>query len=121
MDSGATETVAPDSMPESIPTKPGVASRKGVEYEAANGATIPNEGEKKFSAFTEDGREKKMTVQICDVNQGLLSVSKLNMAGNRVMFDGDDSYIQNKASGEKTWMKRKGGMFTLKMWVRRPF
>ena len=120
VDSGATETVAPDSMPESIPTNPGPASRKGVEYEAANGATIANEGEKKFSAFTEDGREKKMVVQICDVNQGLLSVSKLNAAGNRVMFDDDNSYIQNKSSGEKTHMKRKEGMFTLKMWVRRP-
>ena len=121
VDSGATETVAPDTMPTSIPTVPGVASRRGVEYEAANGATIPNEGEKRFTAFTEDGHEKGMVVQICDVNQGLLSVSKLNAAGNLVVFDDADSYIQNKKSGEKTWMRRNGGMFTLKMWVRRPF
>ena len=91
VDSGATETVAPDTMPNSIPTVPGVASRRGVEYEAANGATIPNEGEKRFTAFTEDGREKGMVVQICDVNQGLMSVSNLDAAGNRVMLDGDDS------------------------------
>ena len=69
VDSGATETVAPDTMPNSIPTVPGVASRRGVEYEAANGATIPNEGEKRLTAFTEDGREKGMVVQICRTHE----------------------------------------------------
>ena len=97
-----------------------LSHRKGVEYEAANGATIVNEGEKKFSAFTEDGREKKMVVQICGVNQRLLSVSKRNAAGNRGIFD-DDSDIQNKTSGEKTYVKRKGGMFTVKKLVGRSF
>ena len=62
-----------------------------------------------------------MTVQVCDVNQGLLSVSKAVAAGNKVVFDSDASYIENKSSGEKTWLKAEGGMYTIKMWVRRPF
>ena len=62
-----------------------------------------------------------MVLQLCDVNHGLLSVSKAVAAGNRVVFDDQNSYIENKASGEKTWLKAEGGMYTLKMWVKRPF
>ena len=87
----------------------------------ANGVTIPNEGEKRFNAFTEEGKEKRMVLQVCEVNQGLLSVSKAVAAGNRVAFDSAGSYIESKATGEKTWMNAEGGMYTLKMWVRHPF
>ena len=108
-------------MPKSIPTTQGAACKRGVEYEVANGVSIPNEGEKRFTAVTEEGKEKNMVVQVCDVNQGLLSVSKAVAAGNRVVFDEDGSYIENKRSKERTWMKAEGGMYTIKMWVRRPF
>jgi hypothetical protein len=60
-------------------------------------------------------------VQVCAVNQGLLSVSKAVAAGNKVVFDTDGSYIENKVSGTRTWMHAEGGMYTIKMWVRRPF
>ena len=43
-------------MPESVPTVPGLASKKGVGYELANGVTIPNEGEKRFTAITDEGQ-----------------------------------------------------------------
>ena len=123
VDSGATESVVPHDMPESIATTEGPASRRGVEYEVANGVTIPNEGEKKFVAVTEEGNEKKMVVQVCEVNQGLLSVSRACANGNRVVFDSDPngSYIEHKKTGEKTWMKLENGMYTIRMWVRRPF
>ena len=121
VDSGATESVVNDSMPSSIPTTPGPASRRGVEYEVANGARLPNEGEKKFSAMTSQSQEKQLCVQVCDVNQGLLSVSKATAANNRVVFDSAGSYIENKDSGEITWLEEKKGMYMLKLWVRRPF
>jgi hypothetical protein len=63
-----------------------------------------------------------MVAQVCEVNQGLLSVSKAVAAGNRVIFAPDQqggSFIENLASGEKTWLKAEGGMYTLKMWVKR--
>ena len=121
VDSDATESVVNDAMPSFIPTTPGPASRRGVEYEVANGARIPNEGEKRFSAMTRQSQEKKLVVQVCDVNQGLLSVSKATAANNRVVFDSDGSYIENKDSGEITWLEEKKGMYMLKLWVRRPF
>lgn len=51
VDSGATESVVPGSMPSSVPTQPGPASRRGVQYEVANGEIIPNEGDKRFMAW----------------------------------------------------------------------
>ena len=121
VDSGASESVIPPGMLDCIPTQAGEASRRGVKYEVANGEQIPNEGEKRFTAVTEEGSSKGMVLQVCDVNQGLLSTAKMTKAGNRVVFDEDGSYIENKASGHKTWMKERAGMYMIKLWVKRPF
>ena len=121
VDSGATESVVPPSMPESVPTVDGPASKRGVLYEVASGHQIPNEGEKRFSAITEEGTEKKMVLQVCDVSQGLLSVAKMMAAGNRVVFDPSGSFVESKTTGDRTWLKERGGMFIMKLWVRRPF
>ena len=120
VDSGATEHVMPDQLLTSIPTVPSTASRRGVEYEVANGQRVPNEGEKRFNAITDDGVDKKVVMQVCDVNQGLLSVSKMTAAGNRVVFDEEGSYIEDRNSGKITWMEKRNGMFTLKLWVPKP-
>ena len=90
---------------ESVPTQEGPASRRGVVYEVADGTQIPNEGEKRFTAMTEEGVEKKMILQVAGVNQGLLSVSKVVAAGNRVVFDPQGSYIESLMSGQKTWLQ----------------
>ena len=49
------------------------ASRQAVEYEAANRAMVQNEAEKRLNAFIEQSGDKKTVVQMCDVNDGLLS------------------------------------------------
>ena len=121
VDSGATESVAPPTLPETIPTVEGPASKRGVMYEVASGHQIPNEGEKRFQAVTEEGSDKKMVLQVCDVNQGLLSVIKMIKSGNRVVFDESGSYVESKTSGDRTWIRERGGMFIMKLWVKRPF
>jgi hypothetical protein len=121
VDSGATESVVPNTMPESIKTIEGPASKRGVMYEVASGHQIPNEGEKRFTAVTEEGQERNLTLQVCDVNQGLLSVAKMAQAGNRVVFDKAGSFVENKLTGERTWLQEKSGMFVMKLWVKRPF
>ena len=90
-------------------------------YEVANGERIPNEGEKRFQAVTEHGVAKNMTLQVCDVNQGLLSVSKIVAAGNEVVFDDGGSYIESKRSGDRTWLRERNGMFMLRLYVERLF
>ena len=42
----------------------------------ANGISIHKSGENTFTGVTEDEREKTMTVQVCEVNEVLLSVVK---------------------------------------------
>ena len=78
-------------------------------------------GEKKFVAEGEDGQSRGLTAQVCDVNKALLSVRKMVHAGNRVVFDADGSYIEDKETGECIRMQEQGGMYTLKLWVQNPF
>ena len=85
----------------------------------ANGVKIPNLGEKRFTGISEEGVSRGMTAQVCDVNKALLSVAKITGNGNKVVFDSEGSYIENKTSGEKMWLKEENGMFMLRMWVKK--
>ena len=120
IDSGATETVmAAETLNGIADITEGPALRRGVAYEVANGVEIPNLGERTFSGFTDEGGQRGKTAQICAVNKTLMSVSKVAAQGNIVVFDDDRSYIEDKVSGERTWMQQVGGMYMLKMWVSR--
>ena len=119
MDSGASETVVSDEMLPTVATEEGDAARRGVEYEVANGVCIPNLGEKKFIAATETGMLRRMKAQVCDVSKPLLSVKRILQAGNRVVFDPEGSYIEDKETGEISNLKEDGGMFILKLWVKK--
>ena len=44
-------------------------------------------------------------------------MSKSIDLGNRIVFDADGSYVENKASGEKIEIDRENGVFTMKFWV----
>jgi hypothetical protein len=121
VDSGATETVVGEEMLHSIKTTEGESFKRGVEYEVANGVTIPNLGEKCFVAVAEEGQRRKMRAQVCAVNKALLSVSRMVQAGNRVVFEQSGSYVEDLHSGERMHMEEKGGMYMLKVWVERGF
>ena len=60
-----------------------------------------------------------MTAQVCAVNKTLMSVSKITSKGNRVTFDEDGSFIEDKTTGERTWLTQSGGMYYPKTWVSR--
>ena len=119
VDSGASETVAPEDILQSVQIQDGEAKRKGVQYEVADGTVIPNLGEKSFIAVGEDGALRSMKVQVCDVNKPLPSVRRVTSAGNRVVFEEGGGYIQDKSTGEKMWLKEQDGMYILKLWVRK--
>ena len=53
------------------------------------------------------------------MNNTLMRVSKIAKAGNRVVFDEDGSYIEDKHTNEKIWMQQVGGMYSIKLWVSR--
>ena len=99
VDSGAGATVVNDTMIKVVTAK---NVRPDVKYEVADGSHIPNMGEKTFAAFTDGGVLRSMTAQVTEVNKALLSVSRIVRAGNRVVFDEEGSYIEDKATGEVT-------------------
>ena len=121
VDSGATETVVSPDMLTNIETVEGNAYRRGVQYEVASGELIDNKGEKRFEAHGEYGEVRTITAQVCDVNKALLSVKKTVAAGNRVVFEPAGGYIEDLHTGERLQLREEGGMYTLRMWARRPF
>ena len=96
----------------------GLASKRGVQYEVANGVRIPNLGEKKFVATSEEGIRRQITAQVCEVNKGLLSVRRMVQADNTVVFTKKGSYIEDNKTGERMHMEEKNGMYMLKLWTR---
>ena len=56
---------------------PSLASLRGMEYEVANGQSMPNLGERRCLVWTENATEvKRMVMQVADVHKGLLSLSR---------------------------------------------
>ena len=104
VDSGAGETVmAEDDLPE-VDTTASWGSKHGQKYEVANGEEIANMGEKKFIAHmvtTQGGDSggKGVTAQVCAVHRPLMSVKTICRNNQRVVFDDEGSYIENKFNG----------------------
>ena len=121
LDSGATETVIPKDMLMNIMSREGLASKQGITYEVANSVRIANLGEKAFIGVTEDGQEKQINAQVCDVNKALLSVSKAVKAGNVIVFDEEGSYIENKITGQRTWLTDEGKRTPSRCWLKHLF
>ena len=57
-------------------------------------------------------------MQVADISRPLLSVSRAVDSGCRVVFDEDWSYIEDKMSGERTSIERKGGLYVMESWVK---
>ena len=74
-----------------------------------------------FVGVTEEGQSRNVVAQVVDVSQALLSVKKCVKAGNRVVFDDNGSYTENKTTGEVTWMTEHGNLWVIKMWVKKGF
>ena len=58
--------------------------------------------------------------EVANITRPLGSVSKLVRKHNRVVFDDDGSYIENKASGEKVPLREEQGLYFLDIWVEIP-
>ncbi len=71
--------------------------------------------------FTDENEERGFIAQVAAVNQGLLSVSKICATGHRVVFDEAGSYIEHKATGQRTKIEARRGVYNLRLWVPRKF
>ena len=118
-DSGACDTVIPRSTAEAIPIMPSLASLRGMEYEVANGASIPNLGERRCLVWTEGATEvKRMNMQVADVHKGLLSLSRCADLGFEGRFGRQAGALICENTGEVIPLKRKGNLYVLTVWIR---
>jgi hypothetical protein len=119
VDSGAVDTVGPRTVGKCIPLVETEASRQGKFYRAANDTKIAIHGKKTICGYTAEGTKIGIDVQIADVKKTLGSVRRICEAGNRVVFDEDESYVENKSTGEKTALTKDRGSYVLTLWVPR--
>ena len=119
MDFGAGETVGPKSIASHIPIVPSPSSTAGISYVAANGTKIANYGEKKLRGLSSNGVPKEMKMQVADVKKLLTAVSAICDSGNKVVFDNEGSYIESKATGQRTQLRRENGVYRFDMWVKK--
>jgi hypothetical protein len=117
IDSGASVPVMPPSIAKLYALEDSEASRRGVEYECANGESIPNLGQKRMAIYTSEGTLRSCTTQCADVSKPLQSVRHLVKNQHAVVFDDECSYIYNKVAGETNYIADDGMNYTMKTWI----
>jgi len=105
-------------MVSGIPVIETESSKAGECYVAVNGTDIKNYGEKTIQGYSDEGSGISAKVQVADVKNTLGSVINMNRAGNVVVFDGNDSYVTNKATGKKIRIYVEGYQYVFYMWVK---
>ena len=70
-----------------------------------------------LKGISEEGLGRGLVAQVADVNKALLSVSRLVRSGYKVVFDEEESYIEDRRTGERMLLNDVGGMYGPKLWV----
>ena len=115
IDSGAAENVISGKEAPHVPTRPSPGSLSGVEYVNANGATMPNRGQKVVPVRLSDGSACSLKMQVTDVKRTLLSVGKVCDAGHRVVFEATGGYMEHIESGKKFAFERVNGVYRVEV------
>jgi hypothetical protein len=90
-----------------------------VEYVCADGGRIPNLGEKRVNGLSDDGQKLAINFQVTSVNQVLVAVPKLTLAGHDVDFRPTFGVITHGVTKRQTKFPKKNGVYMLKIWVLR--
>ena len=119
VDSGACDTVLPSKMLAGVPLEETEASRKGEEYEVANGHVIYNEGMKRCIMMTKGSATPKGIIfQVSDVHKPLMSVGSMADAGFECLLGKAGGFLRDEDSGEMIPLMRRGNLYHFKAWVR---
>ncbi len=121
VDSGATVPVLHPKTGGVYQVEESPASRAGVEYEIANGSTLPCLGQKHMAVMTEEGTLRGYTSQCADVSKALQAVRSMVGSRHAVCFGlgpaGEDHLIINRESGEINRMIDDGVNYLQKLFV----
>ena len=80
---------------------------------------ILNEGERDLKGYSNEANRVDMTMQVAAVTKPLGSVRAFLEAGNRVVFDKGNSFIENKSTGIKTAIEDRNGAYVYDLWIPR--
>ena len=112
VDSGATVPVLHPKVGTGYDLEESAASKAGIEYEVANGDTLPNLGQKRMAVLTQEGTLRGYQSQCADVTKTLQSVRAMVASANAVCFglgpEGNDHLIINRVTGEVNRMEDDG-------------
>ena len=122
-DTGAFDHIMRNGELPSHPVTESEMSKKGEAYVGAGEEEIPNEGQSQIEGVLEGGQPANMTVQRGKVHRSLAAIRRVVQAGNRVVFDQNESGINtssilNKKNGKLTPI-RLNGIYEFDMWVTR--
>ena len=118
-DTGAGESVAPQSAFPGCTVKPNGAKARGIHYLAANGRKIDNEGDMAVSGQTDEFQRRSILFQAAKVSKPLFAGAQAAEAGFRTVLDGKDgSYMEHKASGQKTKLHLENGVYVFYLWIK---
>lgn len=115
VDSGAAISAMPVGL---LPNVPIDQPPENKHYRAANGTKIKDQGGKRIVFKTDEGGLNSMQFRLADVTKTLASVSRMCKKGNRVIFDDDGSFIENKESGKRLAMKEENGVYVIDVMVK---
>ena len=89
-------------------------SSHGTEYEVANGATIPNLGERCCLMMTVGSTApKRITFQVADVHKPLLSMSRCAYMGYRCHLGKDGGYMEDTITGEIMPLLKRDNLYIM--------
>ena len=117
IDSGAVDTVIPESMAAHIPLTETQRSKAGGGFTAANGSRIKHFGQKVLRGVGDQFQPINMIAQVAGVRTALGSVHRMVQAGNLVHFEQGNCYIQHKESGQVTPIIETHGAYEIGLWV----
>ena len=133
VDSGAIDTIAPESMVEGLKIKQTEVSKRKGKYASADGGVIQNLGECEMEGIGEDGTPMRLVTQVGDkVTNMLIAVRRMVESGNMVVFGANHQAIRKLAAcgkieknmivgrnGRRTEIKDEDGMYVYKMKIKK--
>ena len=117
LDSGATDSCAPDAMCVEVKSKASEGSRRGQMYTAAGGKKLANQGEKDICMITPYGQPVMTNWQTVDITRPLSSVRQIYLHGNRVVFGAQGGVIQHLETGQETHFGIEDNVYVLDLWL----
>ena len=91
-----------------------------ISLTAANGSDLPNRGAREIVTRDKDGVAVKRIFYDADVEMPILSVAEISQEGSQgsdVRFRRKDGYVENNATGHRSYFVKRRGVYFTKLYV----